>query len=44
MGYVADSFVVTNGKVMTLEELGEVQGRPWDDVDVSVHSLYARGC
>ena len=21
---------------MTLEELGEVQGRPWDDVDVSL--------
>lgn len=24
---------------MTLEELGEVQGRPWDDVDVSVDRL-----
>lgn len=27
--------VVTTGKVMTMEELGSVQGRAWDDVDVS---------
>ncbi|KAK6429292.1 putative GTP cyclohydrolase [Oleoguttula sp. CCFEE 5521] len=25
----------TTGRVMTLEELGSVQGRPWEDVDVS---------
>jgi len=26
---------VTTGKVMSLEELSEVKGRAWDDVDVS---------
>lgn len=23
----------TTGKVMTMEELGSVQGRPWDDIE-----------
>jgi len=27
--------IVTTGKVMSLEELSEVKGRAWDDVDVS---------
>lgn len=27
--------VVTMGKVMSLDELNAVQGRAWDDVDVS---------
>lgn len=27
--------LVTTGKVMTLEELSKVQGRAWEDVDVS---------
>ena len=27
---------VTKGHVMNLAELSEVQGRPWDDVDVSL--------
>lgn len=31
---------VTTGKVMTMEELSNVQGRAWEDVDVS----YARMC
>lgn len=26
---------VTTGKVMNMAELSEVQGRAWDDVDVS---------
>jgi hypothetical protein len=27
---------VTTGKIMTMEELSNVQGRAWEDVDVSV--------
>ena len=27
---------VTTGKVMSMQELSEVQGRPWDDVDVGI--------
>lgn len=27
--------VVTTGKIMTMEELANVQGRAWEDVDVS---------
>lgn len=27
--------LVTTGKIMTMEELSNVQGRAWDDVDVS---------
>lgn len=27
--------LVTTGKIMTMEELNNVQGRAWDDVDVS---------
>ena len=29
-----DADPVTTGKVMNMMELSEVQGRPWDDVDV----------
>lgn len=29
------NLAVTTGKVMNLVELSEVQGRAWDDVDVS---------
>ena len=29
-----NAFQVTTGKVMNILELSEVQGRPWDDVDV----------
>jgi len=31
----ADISVVTTGKIMTMEELSNVQGRAWEDVDVS---------
>lgn len=31
----ADVFLVTTGKIMTMEELSNVQGRAWEDVDVS---------
>lgn len=31
----ANGTAVTTGKVMTLEELNNVQGRAWEDVDVS---------
>ena len=34
-GYGTDMPPVTTGKIMSLEELGNVQGRPWEDVDVS---------
>lgn len=27
--------IVTTGKIMTMEELSSVQGRAWEDVDVS---------
>lgn len=27
----------TNGNVMTMDELSNVQGRAWEDVDVSVY-------
>ena len=27
--------VVTTGRIMNMAELSEVQGRPWEDVDVS---------
>jgi hypothetical protein len=29
----------TNGNVMTMDELSNVQGRAWEDVDVSVSSF-----
>lgn len=29
----------TNGNVMTMDELSNVQGRAWEDVDVSVYSF-----
>jgi hypothetical protein len=29
----------TNGNVMTMDELSNVQGRAWEDVDVSVCSF-----
>lgn len=28
-------FLVTTGKIMSMEELSNVQGRAWEDVDVS---------
>lgn len=31
----ADINLVTTGKIMTMEELSNVQGRAWEDVDVS---------
>jgi hypothetical protein len=31
--------LVTTGKVMNMAELSEVQGRPWDDVDVCIPFL-----
>jgi hypothetical protein len=31
----ANIFIVTTGKIMTMEELSNVQGRAWEDVDVS---------
>ena len=33
----ADVSLVTTGKIMTMEELSNVQGRAWEDVDVSVY-------
>lgn len=33
----ANFCTVTTGKIMNMEELGNVHGRPWDDVDVSGH-------
>jgi hypothetical protein len=38
----ADISVVTTGKIMTMEELSNVQGRAWEDVDVSVHHIDPR--
>ena len=32
----SNTVTVTTGKIMTLEELDKVQGRAWDDIDVSV--------
>jgi len=32
--------VVTNGKVLSLDELSQVQGRAWEDVDVSSLQQY----
>jgi phosphoribosylaminoimidazole-succinocarboxamide synthase len=29
----------TNGNVMTMDELSNVTGRAWEDVDVSVYSF-----
>ena len=29
----------TNGNVMTMDELSNVQGRAWEDVDVSVYNF-----
>ena len=34
----ANHYTVTTGKIMTVEELDQVQGRPWDDVPVSFHN------
>jgi hypothetical protein len=34
----ADISLVTTGKIMTMEELSNVQGRAWEDVDVSGHT------
>jgi hypothetical protein len=31
----ANISLVTTGKIMTMEELSNVQGRAWEDVDVS---------
>lgn len=31
----ADERLVTTGKIMTVEELDNVKGRAWEDVDVS---------
>ena len=31
----ANVLIVTTGKIMTMEELSNVQGRAWEDVDVS---------
>ena len=31
----ADDRLVTTGKIMTVEELDNVKGRAWEDVDVS---------
>lgn len=38
----ADSLVsvVTTGNVMTMEELANVKGRGWEDIDVSSYSAY----
>lgn len=33
----ADISLVTTGKIMTMEELSNVQGRAWEDVDVSAY-------
>jgi len=33
----ADNIIVTTGKIMTMEELSNVQGRAWEDVDVSAY-------
>ena len=33
----ADIYLVTTGKIMTMEELSNVQGRAWEDVDVSAY-------
>lgn len=33
----ADVSLVTTGKIMTMEELSNVQGRAWEDVDVSAY-------
>ena len=30
----------TTGKVMTMDELSNVQGRPWEDIDVCEASQY----
>lgn len=34
--FVLTMSIVTTGKIMTMEELSNVQGRAWDDVDVSL--------
>lgn len=35
----ANTMTVTTGKIMTMEELSNVQGRAWEDVDVSTEYL-----
>ena len=37
-----DNVPVTTGKIMTMEELNNVQGRAWEDVDVSFSQLSGR--
>lgn len=32
--------IVTTGKVMSMEQLSAVQGRAWDDIDVSLCLRY----
>lgn len=34
----------TNGKIMTMDELSNVQGRAWEDVDVSVETTITTYC
>jgi len=34
----------TNGKIMTMDELSNVQGRAWEDVDVSVERTITTYC
>jgi len=38
----ANIFTVTNGKVLSLDELSQVQGRAWEDVDVSLSNKYIK--
>jgi hypothetical protein len=35
--------LVTTGKIMTMEELSNVQGRAWEDVDVSALTTDSTG-
>lgn len=44
MGYLIMLIIVctvTTGKIMTMEELNNVQGRAWEDVDVSCSNSVA---
>lgn len=39
-GCKVNKTIVTTGKVMTMEELSNVQGRAWEDIDVSLKAPF----